>query len=132
MDDHDPPEKRNYLRIQAELPVRYRFLRPGPSGPAPLDTCEGRSLNLSGGGLLLLGPIPDVHWVVDLLMEKIIVFVEVDLGGGDGPVRALARVSWLEGLDERTKTCRMGLKFKEITRDAQDRILNYIIESQLP
>lgn len=131
MNDHDPPEKRNYLRVQAELPVRYRFLRPGSSGSTALDTCEGRSLNVSGGGLLLLGPVPDVHWVVDLLMEKIIVFVEIDLGG-DAPVRALARVAWLEGLEERTRTCRMGLKFKEITRDAQDRILNYIIESQLP
>lgn len=127
----DSPEKRDFLRVLIERPVRYRFVRRAAAGPERLEECDGSSVNLSGGGLLLSGPIPDVDWVVDLLMEKIVVMVEIDLGLGER-VKALTRVAWLEELDEETHVCKMGLKFKEITRQAQDQILNFIIESQLP
>lgn len=126
------PEKRNFIRIQAKLPVRYRFLRRGKDGPEPLALCDGESTNLSGGGLLLVGPVPDMSWIGELLMEKIVLWVEIHLVPESLPVRALTRVAWLEGLDEATRVSSMGLKFKEITREAQDRILDYIIESTMP
>ncbi|MBI4613995.1 MAG: PilZ domain-containing protein [Planctomycetes bacterium] len=132
MGEQHQPEKRDYIRIQARLPVRYRFLKSGTGGMQALGTASGETTNLSGGGLCLVGPIPDLDWVVELLMEKIAVWVEIEFPGAWKPVRAVTRVAWLEGLNEGTRVCSMGLRFKEITREAQDRILDYIIESQLP
>ena len=92
---------------------------------------EGRTNNIGGGGLLLTGQVPNVDWITELLMEKVLLAVTVDLGDGE-PVKAIAKVAWLEAIDQNTEVCQLGLTFKEITGENRDRILDVVIKSHAP
>jgi c-di-GMP-binding flagellar brake protein YcgR len=93
---------------------------------------EGTTSNISGGGLLLLGKIPILNWIPDMLMQKIVVGINLLLPAQDTPIKALTRVAWIETVDEKTHRCAMGLKFKEITQEDKDRIFKFIIRAQMP
>jgi c-di-GMP-binding flagellar brake protein YcgR len=123
-------ENREYLRIQAKLPVRYRFLTEQRTGPELKLVYDGRTENVSGGGILLQGRIPDEGWVPDLLCERVIIGLEILFPDKQEPVRALGRVAWLETKDPRTMDCHIGIKFREITRRDQDRLFQFVIENQ--
>ena len=129
-------ENRDYLRVKAGVPVRYRFLSETTSHETIGLEMHGETQDLSGGGILLHGSIPDENWIPDLLMERITVGVSVFLPDSREPVKALARVAWLdteEGGDHvASTTVTMGLKFVEITRDGQDRLFQYILQDLLP
>jgi c-di-GMP-binding flagellar brake protein YcgR len=124
-------ENREFLRVRARVPVRYRFLSSGTLDPAMQETYEGATSNLSGGGLLLRGRIPNENWIPDLLMEKIAIGVQIYLTDAHEPVKALTRVAWVNTPDKDGDEVEIGLKFKEITRAGQDRIFQFILEDQL-
>ena len=124
-------ENREFLRVKAQLTVRYRFLSEHRTGPEFQVVFKGKSDNLSGGGFLLQGRIPDESWIPDLLVERIMVGVEIVLPDKQEPVRALARAAWVETVDQTTLECRLGLKFREITRRHQDRLFQFVIENHL-
>ena len=86
--------------------------------------------NVSGGGILLQGRIPDEGWVPDLLCERVIIGLEILFPDKQEPVRALGRVAWLETKDPKTMECQIGIKFREITRRDQDRLFQFVIENQ--
>jgi c-di-GMP-binding flagellar brake protein YcgR len=126
-------ENRDYLRVKAKVPVRYRFLSNTVRHPVLGETLQGETRDLSGGGLLLKGTIPEESWIPELLMERITIGVSIYLQDVHEPVRALARVAWLNtGSENDLDSCRIGLKFVEITREAQDRLFRYILEDLLP
>ena len=126
-------ENRDYLRVKAKVPVRYRFLSNTIQHPVLGEMFQGETCDLSGGGILLEGRIPEESWIPELLMERITVGVSVYLPDAHEPVRALARVAWLNtGDNENLDASKMGLKFVEITREAQDRLFRYILEDLLP
>ncbi len=89
-------ESRDYLRVKANVPVRFRFSGERLEDSALEQEYEGVSRDLSGGGLLLRGPIPDDSWIPDLLMERITIVVQVFLPDAHEPVRARARVAWID------------------------------------
>ncbi len=124
-------ERREFVRVKAEVPVRYRFLSHDPSFEATGYT-EGTTRDVSGGGVLMVAQVPDADWIPGLLTERIFLGIELDLPGGDEPVRALTRAAWVQaevqGADD---GCLMGLRFKEITRDDLDRVFKYVIIRQL-
>jgi c-di-GMP-binding flagellar brake protein YcgR len=124
-------ERREFIRVRAELPVKYRFLSHEP-GLVTDEILDGSTNNLSGGGLLLVGEVPNADWITGLLMERIVVGVNLILPGAPEPVKALTRVAWVEALDERAHRCSLGLKFKEITKEHLDRIFKYVIKAQMP
>jgi c-di-GMP-binding flagellar brake protein YcgR len=115
-------EKREFVRIHTDIPVRYKFLS---------RIFEGTTSNLSGSGLLLLGKIPGMSWIPGLLMSEILVGVNVLLPSLDAPIKALTRVGWIESFQKGSDKCAMGLKFKEISKENQDEILKYIIKAQI-
>ena len=126
-------ENRDYLRVKASVPVRYRFLSNTIQHPALGQVFEGETSDLSGGGILLEGKIPDEAWIPELLMERITLAVSIFLPDARGPVKALARTAWMNTGDGNcVDPCSMGLKFVEITREAQDRLFHYILEDLLP
>lgn len=124
-------ERREFVRIKTSLSVRYKFLnRAGED--IDENVHEGVTQNLSGGGLLLTGKIADVGWIPDLLMQKIVIGVNIMLPDSDEPIKALTRVAWAEAFEEGPGKCAFGLMFREITKDAQDKIFRFIIKSKMP
>jgi c-di-GMP-binding flagellar brake protein YcgR len=126
-------ERREFVRIRVSLPVRYKFLSHDLDGnPEGSEIYEGSTNNLSGGGLLLKARVPHIQWLPDLLMQKIVIGMNLVLPNDDTAVKALARVTWIEALEEGTQKCQLGLRFKEIAQEDEDRILQYIIRCQMP
>jgi len=127
-------EKREFTRVKIDLSVRYQFLsqKPDDNRTGLGKTEEGRTRDISAGGFLLLGKVPKVSWISDLLMQKLIVYASIDLPDGKPPIEALTRVAWLETIDEENLTCAMGLSFREVAREDQDRIFRFVIRSKAP
>jgi c-di-GMP-binding flagellar brake protein YcgR len=110
--------------------VRYSFVgRVPPSASAQF--VEGTTDNISGGGLKLVGKLPNTDWIASLLLQHIAVAVEVHLPDGEEPVRALARTAWVELHDKKKLDFLMGLRFREISRDDRERVIQFVIKSQL-
>jgi c-di-GMP-binding flagellar brake protein YcgR len=126
-------EKRDFVRIKVALPVRYKFLsRDAEFATRSEEIFEGSTSNVSGGGLLLKARIPDLQWLAPLLMERIVLGINIHLPHDEAPVKALTRVAWIEAIEEGSQKCLLGLRFREISQDDQDRILQYIIRCQMP
>ena len=123
-------EKREFVRIKMDIPIRYKYL----SRTIELGTdivYEGITRNLSGAGLLLIAKLPKAEWLTGLLMQQIVIGINLQLPSLEEPVKALTRVAWIEAIPEDTDRCAMGLKFKEITKESQDEIFRYVIRSQM-
>ena len=126
-------ERREFVRVKVALVVRYKFLSHDfAENPNASQIHEGSTNNISGGGLLLRARIPDLQWIPSLLMQRIVIGVNLYLPNEEGPVKALTRVAWIESLEEGTQKCSLGLRFHEIGREDEDRILQYIIRCQMP
>ncbi|MFA5794574.1 MAG: PilZ domain-containing protein [Candidatus Brocadiia bacterium] len=125
-------DRREYVRVRADIPVRYKFLAKHIQDPKIEDIYQGVTNNISGGGILLCGVVPDIGWLSDLLMQRIVIGVNFVLPGDQEVIKALTRVSWIDAMDENSKKCQMGLKFKEVTSLDRDKIFKFIIRSQLP
>ena len=130
MSFHYESERKEFVRIGTDVPVRYKFL----SKTVPIDTdgiYEGTTCNISGSGLLLSGKIPGFSWIPGLLMEEIVLGVNVLLPSLNMPVKALAKVAWVEAIQKGSDKCSMGLRYKEISKESQDEILKYVIKLQI-
>jgi c-di-GMP-binding flagellar brake protein YcgR len=126
-------ERREFVRIRVSLPVRYKFLSRDLDGtPEGDEIHEGSTNNISGGGLLLKARVPHLQWLPDLLMQKMVIGMNLILPHDDMPVKALTRVAWIEALEEGSQKAQLGLRFKEISQEDEDRILQYIIRCQMP
>ncbi len=123
-------ERREFVRIKVDIPVRYKFLSKDIS-EVPEEIHEGTTGDLGGGGLLLVGKVPKAEWYVHLLTQRMVMGVNLLLPSTTEPVKALCRVAWLEAHEEAGRGVAMGLKFKEISRDSLDEIFKYVIKAQL-
>jgi hypothetical protein len=123
-------EKREFVRVHTDIPVRYKFL----SRSIPIESegvFEGTTSSLSGSGLLLVGKIPGMSWIPGLLMGEILLGINLLLPLSDVPIKALSRVAWIEAFQKGNDKCAMGLRFKEVSKESQDEILKYIIKAQI-
>jgi c-di-GMP-binding flagellar brake protein YcgR len=123
-------EKREFVRIHTDIPVRYKFL----SKAIPIESegiFEGTTSNLSGSGLLLVGKVPGMSWIPGLLMGEILIGVNILLPSLDVPIKALTRIAWIEAFVKGSDKCAMGVRFKEIPKENQDEIMRYIIKAQI-
>jgi c-di-GMP-binding flagellar brake protein YcgR len=125
------PERREFVRVRADLHVKYKFLSQDSSFVSD-EIFEGSTSNISGAGILLVGQMPNSDWITGLLMERIVIGVNLFLPGDGEPIKALTRTAWIEALDERSRNCSMGLRFKEITKDHLDRLFKFVIRAQMP
>ena len=128
--DRGEMERREFVRTRVVLPVRYAFLDI-QGEPLPPGVSEGASGNLSAGGLLLQGRIPDLGWVPELLVQHMAVSLSISLPKEFRAIEAIARVAWIETIDQETHRCNLGLNFLEITREDQDRLFRLTVRSQL-
>ena len=123
-------ERREFVRVATDLPVRYKFLSAEPAFLHE-EVFEGRVTDLSGGGILLLGRIPDLEWKSRLLNGRIVVGLNLDLADGQPPIKALTRVTWAETVEDDDNLCLIGLKFKEIINEHIDQIFQYVIRAHM-
>lgn len=125
-------ERRQFVRVKAEITVRYKFLSKTRTDRELEPVYDGRSTNIGGGGLLLQGQIPKLDWIPDLLLQRMAIGCNLIVPTADMPIKVLTRVAWIEALDEDTQTFALGLRFREITTADQDVIFRFIIRSQMP
>jgi c-di-GMP-binding flagellar brake protein YcgR len=127
------PERRDFVRVAADIAVRYRFRSVVRKDPNATDkVMSGATTNLSGGGLLLRGPIPEIAIVTQLVTGKTTLDVEITLPEDPRPILARARCAWVETVDEESMRCHLGLRFTEITAEDKERIFRYVIRVQMP
>ena len=122
--------KREFVNLKTVIPVRYKFL----SKTVPVDSegiFEGSTSNLSSHGLLLTGKVPGMSWIPGLLMGEILMGINMLFPNLDNPIKALTRVAWIEAFDKGSEKCSLGLKYQELSKEAQDEILKYIIKAQI-
>ncbi len=110
------------------MPVRYKFLASTVKDEAMDRVCEGTTQNLSIGGMLLVGPIPRLEWLKDLLVGRMDVGVNLQLPGHENPVKALTRVSWLESVDGEAISMRIGLRFLEMPADCRRVLSDFLMK----
>ncbi len=122
-------ERREFIRVRSQLPVTYRFL--GGTAAGADEALTGTTDNISGGGLKLAGIVPNPDWLSGLLMGRIAVGVEIALPDGHPPVQALTRVAWIELLERKKHRFLLGLRFRELPGPARERIIAFIIKSQI-
>jgi c-di-GMP-binding flagellar brake protein YcgR len=124
-------EKRQFVRVPKTLSVSYRLT--GVSGEdVGSDTLTGETENISAGGMLLKGHLPDPNVITELLMRRVVLLVRMELPDVDHTVTALARVSWLDSIDVESGLFSLGLEYKEITKEAQDKIIAFILRGMQP
>jgi len=124
------PEKREYLRVPSGVPVQYKFVSPDHFKVSP-EPFEGVSVDLSLGGVQIIGVLPSDEYIMPLLMQKIALVLSLKLPGESDPVYAIGRVAWIDAIEgEDPKKYAVGLRFHEISGEDTDRILQYIVHSQ--
>jgi len=124
-------ERRRFVRVDVDLPVQYKFISLDPRKPVDGELHTGFTRNISQGGLLLIGRIPNLEWISPLLMSRIVVGISMELTGDREPIRSLCRVAWLETVEEKSQRAAFGLIFSEITRMEQERVMQFVIKSQI-
>ncbi len=132
MDRPYEQERREFVRVRLEIPVTYRFVSQHRDESELDHVYRGTTSNISAGGLLLRGEIPLIPWIPELLMQKMLIGVALGLPDEGPPVKALARVAWIEAVEEPSLRSRMGLAFREITAADRERIFQYILQSLMP
>jgi c-di-GMP-binding flagellar brake protein YcgR len=107
-----PAERRRFPRIAEELVVRYEALDVQPS----LD--QGRTLNLSAGGVLILAhqPLPTGQRIRVVLA----------LPGDDSPIEITGQVGRVRSLSDRVHE--IAIEFVEGNIGVQRSLLDYIEE----
>jgi hypothetical protein len=120
-------DRREFPRLKRGVPVRYKFLSSTVKDPAMERVCDGTTQNLSIGGLLLVGPVPRLDWVKDLLLGRITVGINILVPGQEDPVKCLTKVAWLEATDEAAVTLRVGLRILEIPADHRKVLSDFLI-----
>ncbi|MBN1441727.1 MAG: PilZ domain-containing protein [Planctomycetes bacterium] len=130
MSVHYETTKREFVKIQTDIPVRYKFL----SRTISIDSSsiyEGITSKLSGSGLLLLGRVPSFSWIPGLLMQEILVGINLLLPAADEPIKALCAVNWVEKIQKGSDKCPLGLRFEEISKEHEDMLLKFVIKAQI-
>lgn len=122
-------ERREFERIQEILPVRYRLL--SVSDLAVADSVrEGQTIDINPKGILLRGTLPTLDYIVPLLTQKMLVAVEIKMPRPNTVVKALARVAWVEAVEEADNRCTMGLAFNEISVEDREKLFEFVVLQQ--
>jgi hypothetical protein len=120
-------ERREFTRLPAAVEVRCKFLSSHVQDEVLDRVCEGTSTNVSLGGLLLLGPIPRLEWLKDLLVGKMNVGVNIYLPNGAEPLKALCRVAWVDAIEEGAMATHMGLRVQEMPAEHRKALSDYLM-----
>jgi hypothetical protein len=119
-------DRRDYPRLKKSVSVRYKFLSSTVKDPAMERICDGVTQNISMGGLLLVGPVPRLDWLKDLLLGRINIGVNLVVPAQVYPIKVLTRVAWLEATDEQAMNMRIGLRILEVPPDQRKALSDFL------
>jgi len=126
-------DRRSFPRVRKAVPVRFKFLSSSVKDPEIEAVYEGSTQDLSLGGLLLLGPVPRMEWLKDLLLGHIQIGINLALPTSFTTVKALTRLSWIEARDPDALTFRMGLRVVDIPSDSRSALSDFLSkETRIP
>ena len=120
-------DRRDYPRLKRSLPLRFKFLSSSVQDPAFDRVCDGATHNISLGGMLLVGPIPKLDWLKDMLVGRISVGVNLHLPGHENPIKVLTRVAWIEAVDQDAISIRMGLRIIDIPSEQRKILSDFLL-----
>lgn len=117
-------DKRIHPRFQIQVPIKYKFISRNISQTSNQieQIYDGITTNLSEGGLLFVITFPELAWVTELLLQKMI--IGVNLIFEDGPIKALCRTCWIGSIGKVEQHYRstIGLEFKDINYEGREKI----------
>lgn len=117
-------DKRIHPRYQLQVPLKYKFISRNiaQSSPKIEQIYDSVTTNISEGGLLFVITFPELEWVTELLLQRMILGVNLILE--EGPIKALCRTCWIGSIGTVAETYRatIGLEFKEINYDDREKI----------
>jgi len=115
-------QKREYVRLQVSLPVRFRLLSEDNAGDNQDDTIfQGSTIDISAGGLLLATRA--------LLQKDQRIELELQLPDQDA-LYCKARVIRVWDRKRETDDFRVAVEFYDITDRIKDRIFKFIFQKQ--
>jgi hypothetical protein len=120
-------DRRDYPRLKRSLALRFKFISSSIQDPAMDRVSDGATHNISLGGMLLLGPIPKLDWLKELLIGRISVGVNLHLPGQENPIKVLTRVAWIEAVDQDAISLRMGLRIIDIPSEQRKILSDFLI-----
>ena len=109
-------ERRQYVRVTAEVPLKIHFRGQVLSFPGAFS----RDISTGGLGVELGAQYADVS--AELLAFRGEVEVEVDLPGEEGPISTSAVVRWVARAKENDGAVLLGLKFTGLDEAARERL----------
>jgi c-di-GMP-binding flagellar brake protein YcgR len=124
------PERRDFVKISVDIPVRFKFLSKTIEVKDP-DVHEGSTSNISGSGLVLVTKIPDGDSLTHLLTNELVVGLNILLPSQNEAIKALAKLSYVEALPEMPGKCGLSLRFLDMPKESSDQILRYTIRAQI-
>ncbi len=119
MDRVTAESRRNYRRYPTEFTVSYRLDGAGQAWQ------DGRSLNVSAGGLLLRAVRPTADELADLLAERSMLSLNLPIGGRT--MHVTARLVWADDI-ENTKESRLGLRFLDLDSADQEFLWRWVLD----
>lgn len=127
-------ERRRYVRFTPAQPIPVRFEVIDPT--EELNDFEGEggasadTVNLSKGGMFLEIPRVAPELLDDLLAGRKMLSLRVDAPQLERPLRAIARVMWVEGAGEgRHDTYGVGVSFVKVS--PEEDYTDFMIDSLL-
>ncbi len=123
MDRVTAESRRNYRRYPTEFTVSYRLDREGQAWQ------DGRSLNVSAGGLLLRAVRPVAGELADLLAERSMLNLTLPIGGRT--IHVTARLVWTDDI-EHSQECRLGLRFLDLESADQEFLWRWVLDHMDP
>ena len=87
----------------------------------------GETTDINPRGILLVGSLPSLDLLVPLLTQKIILSIEMSLPRPKFMVQAIARVTWIEAVEEEQKRCSMGLTFNDISQEDREKLFQFLV-----
>lgn len=121
-----PPKRRRFTRVNVALVIEYTFISTSGS-PMSDQEFQGITRDLSGGGCLLEGSIPEREWIPALLLEDMKLEVVIAIPEDGPPLHTEATVAWIDPDDPSEGTFQLGLEFQDLQDDERKQIVDFVI-----
>ncbi len=121
-------ESRIRVKDARRIDAKYKFLSNEDEFQSDA-VFEGVVADLSRGGALLEGTIPDASWIPSMLDGRIKIGLFLFIPQSE-PVKVLGTMRWarpVEGSAPEENLCAMGLKFEEISEDHKKNLSKFLI-----
>lgn len=122
--------ERKFGRLGVDVDIRYKFI--GREKELPQQEVHvGKTRDISSVGLSLECPLPGA-WVLEgLIKGEVFVGLNIILPNRETPIKALARLIWIEVNEKEPQRVVCGLKFVTIDKGEKDDLVRFSIRSQI-